>query len=324
MTISHAQVSQAAKMNVTLEEHADGENVLVRAFWPDKGVAVYGTSPTDAIKQMKAAISITGMEGEYRVLADMEQKRMIRVYGPDSAFSDLMTPVAALKAVKKGDLKLKSDDESSDTTADPEVSDHTDVDAVERASNGVALDGATAYAEGTPAGDNPWPTDGTDEEYESAVKWDEEWDAAADKVVEDGDDDAPKGGSVVGEKYRAKYSEAGHPTHCGDWLAETLNELCIGANRTDIARFEAICSANGVDTSKYRREGTGWQGRIRMTGRNLLAKKVYMAGGLLLAPSADPDDSEGMAKHQAPAEWMSAQRFKMPKAQQDQPIPEAK
>ena len=117
------------------------------------------------------------------------------------------------------------------------------------------------------------------------------------------------GGSVVKSEYRARYAERGHPAHCGDWLAETLNGLILGKTHTDLEKFEELCALNGVDTSKYKREGTGWQGRIRMTGRNLLAKRVFEADGvLLLPPSVRPEP--GVEQLQAPADWMAAQRYK--------------
>lgn len=185
---------------------------------------------------------------------------------------------------------------------------------IERSEKGVALNGAIAYSEGTPAGDCPYSSEtDDDEEYASFERWNEEWDNAADEAAEE---EEGRGGSVVAQKYRAKYAELGHPTHCGDWLASLLNNLCLTKKDTDLGRFEAICAANGVDTSKYKRDGVGWQGRIRMTGRNLLAKKVYLAGGIIKTPieGAEPE-------YRAPADWMQMQRFKMPQDQQAAPIP---
>ena len=53
--------------------------------------------------------------------------------------------------------------------------------------------------------------------------------------------------------------EAGHPTHCGDWLAETLNDICLNKEGVNLELFEGICGLNGVDTAKYKRSGVGWQ-----------------------------------------------------------------
>lgn len=140
--------------------------------------------------------------------------------------------------------------------------------------------------------------------------WQEE---RAELDEEDGDDeaeteeeDAEAGGSVVAPHYRAKYAEAGHPTHCGDWLAVTLNNLCLNEKGTNVEFFQAICEANGLNMDKYDRTSHGWQGRFRMTGRNLLGRAVFMAGGVLKVPNAED--------MQAPAEWMDGKRYKAKKA----------
>jgi hypothetical protein len=76
----------------------------------------------------------------------------------------------------------------------------------------------------------------------------------------------------------------GHPTHCGDAMATLLNSLCVNKAGTNLEMFEQICAANGVDLSKYNRTTRGWQGRLRMTGRNLLAKRVLANNCTLLMP----------------------------------------
>ena len=114
--------------------------------------------------------------------------------------------------------------------------------------------------------------------------WYNEWDEAADQataIKERGP------GSVVTNRYRAVYSELGHPTHCGDELAILLNNLCSNKAGTNIQLFEAICMANEINLTRYNRTAKGWQGRLRMTGRNLLAKKVRENGGVLKMPDGD-------------------------------------
>lgn len=296
MTISHTNVKKAEAIDTILSEDDDNGEPLVRAFWAKGGVAVFGSSPAAAIKQMQAAQKIYNSDQGYRILACADNKAMAVLYHPDGSYTGPMTPVVMLDQLNKGAIEWVGADTVGAT---PEVP---------RSDNGVALDGAVAYSEGTPSGDNPFSLEGDEEEYKLAEAWDAAWDAAADAVV----GDEPQGGSVVSEKYRAKYIEAGHPTHCGDWLATTLNDLCLTKKGTDMDRFEAICALNGVDISKYRRDGTGWQGRLRMTGRNLLAKRVYMAGGKLLAPNSDPEVG-GTEEYTAPTEWMETQRYKMPK-----------
>lgn len=104
---------------------------------------------------------------------------------------------------------------------------------------------------------------------------------------DDGDEEeGPK--SVVPSKYRQKYAEQGHARHCGDALARALNDRCLDEKgKFQLASFEAICKLNGVDLSKYNRTNKGWAGRLRMTGRNLLAKVVYEAEGVLKTPEGD-------------------------------------
>jgi len=145
--------------------------------------------------------------------------------------------------------------------------------------NGVSTNGATAYREGVVAGDCPF-LEGSPE----ADNWYNQWDEAADQA----ENEKPKGpGSVVTNRYRANYSDQGHPTHCGDELAILLNNLCSNKAGTNIQLFEAICVANGVNLTRYNRTTKGWQGRLRMTGRNLLAKKVREQGGYLRMPDGD-------------------------------------
>lgn len=186
---------------------------------------------------------------------------------------------------------------------------------IKRNEKGIPLDGATAYKEGIMAADNPFE-EGSDE----GDAWDTQWDQAADEAPEDS---GREGGSVVSSRYRTKYKEAGHPNHCGDWLAELLNNFCIGDKNTDLAMLERICGLNGVDTSKYKREGNGWQGRIRMTGRNLLARKVFSAGKVIVPALGDVNTNdaetgehiEPVQEIVAPADWIAAQRYTKPKAE---------
>lgn len=144
-----------------------------------------------------------------------------------------------------------------------------------------------------------------DEEDEEA---DEEAQAEIDEQIEE--EDGPSG-SVVNEKYRARYAELGHPTHCGDWLALLLKELVTNKEGTNIEFLEAIADANGVSLAKYRRFGTGWQGRLRMTARNILAKVVWLNDGELKMP----ETFDGGKSYKAPADWMASQHYKRdPKA----------
>jgi len=160
--------------------------------------------------------------------------------------------------------------------------------------NGVPTDGAIAYKEGYMAGECPY----MEEDDLDFNRWNAEWDAAADE--HELEVARPKGpGSIITNRYRAKYSEYGHPTHCGDELAELLNNLCSNKAGTNIELFEAICAANGVHLTKYNRTNKGWQGRLRMTGRNLLARKVRDQDGVILMPKGTMPDH-----YQLSTEWV--------------------
>jgi hypothetical protein len=307
-------MKKAEKAGYSLDE-ADG---VITAFWPMRALKITGVSSSDAMAQMQAAMALLGTEG-VRIVPDTETPRLVFVRLEDKELKGCpMTPVEAHQIVLNDRAEWMDPDEAEATKIDDIVSQlpvSKDKPApkpepaapVARSENGVAIDGGVAYREGTPAGDNPFTTEtDDDEEYARASKWDEEWDAAADEAQEE---EGGKGGSVVNEKYRAKYIEEGHPNTCGDWLATVLDNLCKGKKDTDLERFETICAANGVDTAKYKRSGVGWQGRIRMTGRNLLAKRVFAADGVLKTPveGAEPE-------YKAPADWMATQRFKSAKA----------
>lgn len=199
----------------------------------------------------------------------------------------------------------------------------------------VPQDGKEAFLAGFTAADCPY-----DEEHPNFDTWNADWDAAADEASEqrpeedggkagelsdgefeegDGAEGEPPPASVVKEEYRARYAEAGHPTHCGDELAVLLNNLCLTKKGIDLPRFEHICEANGVDLSKYNRTTKGWQGRLRMTGRNKLAGKVFAAGGVLRTAilKVDPNNEElseaiylegAEPEYKLSTEWMASRR----------------
>jgi hypothetical protein len=179
----------------------------------------------------------------------------------------------------------------------------------------VPISGAEAHAQGFTAADCPFDEE---EQFVEFTQWNEEWDEAADKAdqaenrrigeigvepEEDVEEDEPEEKSVVKAEYRARYAENGTPNTCNDELAQLLNNLCLTKAGIDMPRFEAICFANGVDLSKYNRTTNGWQGRLRMTGRNILAGRVFAAGGLVLTPIEGAEPS-----YQMGSEWMASRR----------------
>lgn len=338
MAIHHAHKKQAADMGITLEEAGD----VVRAFHPSTATEWYATDGKTAIKQGYAILNMAEKLPDLRFVVE-GRAFAGRVRDTNSGFLSVQSaspqrlfehavagelewdtgesPVTTGEVVDKiedtlGNGSLEGSAHSADQNFGTTHSAASDTKTIERDAKGVPLDGAVAYKEGFSAADCPFSSETEDdEEYQNFEDWNTAWDEAADAATEE---EPEHTGSVVKDTYRARYAELGHPTHCGDWLANILNNLVQGKKATDLARFEAICEANGVDLSKYDRGNPGWQGRLRMTGRNLLAKKVYLAGGVLKTPieGADPE-------YRAPADWMASQRFKMPKAEQSKPIPEA-
>jgi hypothetical protein len=168
---------------------------------------------------------------------------------------------------------------------------------------GIPTSGKQAFHKGFMAGDCPFAED--DPRFD---QWNEEFDAAADEPQQkDADEEERKPASVVKPKYRAIYAEMGHPTTCGDELAQKIDNLVKNAKGTNIEYFDMIMAANEVDMSKYSKTTPGWQGRYRMTGRNMLAKKVYSNGGVLKIPGMTPDVEP--SEMRMSAGWISSQRF---------------
>lgn len=110
--------------------------------------------------------------------------------------------------------------------------------------------------------------------------------------------------SVVPEKYKQLYKEAGHAGNCGDWLAQVLIEHTSTNGQLDVAKLDAVAQANGVDNSKWNRTSNGWQGRLRMTTRNVLVRIVATKGVLVI------DDQE----LKAPDAWVRANAPKVKEA----------
>jgi hypothetical protein len=223
----------------------------------------------------------------------------IRAFWPAHGI-ELVAPTA-LQAIQQ--MREAQDNYDERLDIDPNgigVDNTVPAGAPDRNSKGVPFDGAQAYREKFTAGDCPFSSETEDEdEYANFEKWNEDWDAAADEAEPE-----EKGGSVVKDEYRARYAERGHPTHCGDDLANILNNLCLTSQGIDLPRFEAICNANGVSLAKYNRTNNGWQGRLRMTGRNLLARRVYEAGGVLKTPIEGAEPEYRMSQ-----EWMVTRKF---------------
>lgn len=119
------------------------------------------------------------------------------------------------------------------------------------------------------------------------------------------EEETERGGSVVPDTYKRRYAEAGHPSTCGDWLSDVLNPLVTNnQGKLDADAMAEVARLNGVSTDKLNRTTAGWQGRFRMTARNLLVKVVAKNGFLSVPASEDGDTVK------APAEWVAANQPK--------------
>lgn len=102
--------------------------------------------------------------------------------------------------------------------------------------------------------------------------------------VEDTEEER-EAGSVVPEHYRAKYREQGHPSHCGDWIAEQLDGIFEGPDRFEVEAFTGVLVENGVKLEgKWAELRFGGQhgaiGRYRMNGRQKLEFQLAKSGVL--------------------------------------------
>jgi len=121
------------------------------------------------------------------------------------------------------------------------------------------------------------------------------------------EEEEERSGSVVPEKYKQAYKANGTPGNCGDWLALTLKEYTTTEHgQVNPEAVDAIAGANGVNTSKYDRTNNGWQGRLRMTVRNSLVKKIIEKEVLVVPAPFASDDTE----IKAPKSWLAAMAAK--------------
>lgn len=143
--------------------------------------------------------------------------------------------------------------------------------------------GSDSVGRDIPAGDEQ-----TEEELDGEGGPDQEGDGTGDT---EGEEEGRPSASVVKEKFRLRYAELGHPSHCGDWLAEVLNNQVKAekSGEVDMARFMQIMDLNEIDMAKYKVTGQGWQGRYRMTGRNKLETALLQRTELIV-PDMNGED----------------------------------
>ncbi len=260
MVIHHTKLKQAMGMGCHLSA-VDAHKY--RIFWPQRGVELFAPTVNVALTEMEAIQEIL-KNPNYRVITDGTGP-LIRLINYN--FNKQMAGTPDFPSVILEQLEAKS-------TRWAPITDDLPTPTIQ----GVPRSGSVAFHQGVPASDCPFM-----EEDPEFARWNDEWDEEADKEQEQ--EARPKGkGSVITNRYRANYAEMGHPTHCGDALALALNRYCNNKAGTNIEIFEAICAANDVDLVRYNRTTKGWQGRLRMTGRNLLARRVRENKGVLRLP----------------------------------------
>jgi len=264
MNVHHTKAKQAMQMGC----HISVADNKYRIFWPQRAIELFSTSVDAALTEMNAAQNIINHNPDFRIVTNHENDRVSLFDHREEGAATMMVGCPALPtdiwaAIEAGEDAWVVMDEPEQEQMDEQT--HI---------NGVSVNGAVAFKDGVPAADCPYP-----EESDDFSRWNDEWDDAADRA-----ELPPSKGSVVTSHYRANYSELGHPAHCGDELAVLLNNLCLNKAGINIQLFEEICKANGVKLGRYDRTTRGWQGRLRMTGRNLLTKQLKSNGGVLLMP----------------------------------------
>ena len=121
-------------------------------------------------------------------------------------------------------------------------------------------------------------------------------------------EDLPK--SVVKREYKTKYKlrarEAGIKGKAAkrsnwDWLAQTIAAVALNdKEKLMVDEFLALLDANGIDHSRWTNRSPGWEGRLRMTGRLALQKKVVETGEIqLLDGDSQPAPAEFVAKYRS-------------------------
>ena len=291
MSVPHTKMKQAIKMHCHLSTNSDG---LFRIYWPDKSIELLYNSADAALEEM-AAVQAIIRDFPVRVLGGSGS--LVSVYNDNGK---VMAGCPTFPSQILSQLEANEDRWASDSAADLAERMLKAGYSDDKHINGIPKDGGIAYREGVPSSDCPYLEE--DDDFE---RWNDEWDRAADQAI--AAESKPHVGSVITSRYRAHYSELGHPTHCGDELAILLNNICSNKAGTNLELFEAICAANGVSLAKYNRTSKGWQGRLRMTGRNLLSKKLVENGGLLKMP-----EGFGTEHYQLDQRWVTqtAVKFK--------------
>lgn len=312
-TVHHATRAKAETLGFLIEP--------TKVFSPSTGIDLHGDKAKDLVNELSLLLTAKEQVEDLGIRFELEyneDRTRVAYYLNGQRMTERADLPSVLIDVLNAKLEagVAPEEATGITPISTPLIDHI-------AANGVGPDaedtstpeyarkrGATDYAAGVVAADCPYDNESEDQdECDRAEAWYEGWDAAADAAGEANEtEDKPT--SVVADKYRAMYAEAGHPDNCGDWLAQLMDELCVNDAGTNMELFESICALNGIDLSKYNRESRGWQGRLRMTGRNLLARKVFLVEHLLLPETLTPNEG-GVVP--APADWLATRPYKRPK-----------
>jgi hypothetical protein len=248
------------------------------AHWPKNNKRLNGESPKYLLDDMRAIIEMTDSYSSFKYTIEEDSTVSIQVRGTTISVTGLRA-AAAFNQAKKLWQESRSELDEDDEEADAETEAEVDEEIAE-------------------------------EEPESS-------------------------GSVVAARYRVIYKETGRSgIGCGDWLDTLLTEICSttsvvvmgedgkvdkdATSTNRLAPFEAICAANGVSTEKYDRTRNGWQGRIRMSGRNMLARVIYYSGVLKM-----PDTIDGGREYPVPQDWKDAAKAKYKYKDKATPAPVA-
>lgn len=136
-----------------------------------------------------------------------------------------------------------------------------------------------------------------DEDEESEMLEAEE----AEEEAEAEEDPQPSG-DVVKPEYRARYTENGSGGRgCNDWMMQLLDEMIGTGKHLNVEAMDRLAQLNNINLDKYSRTSRGWQGRLRMTFRNILARKVWKEGFLI---------NFNEEKVNADPQWVAEQKYK--------------
>ena len=294
MSIHHAIQQKAEKLGLIItetaaqfpdfKEHNVWPDNTVAVHWPQPNLWAFGIGAKPAMAEAEALMEIKRNLPDDAVLTNLPRDPFMVL-----VFSNKSRKLVFIRGGATPQDTLAEMDTRS--TGDGEMTWLTTV---------PPEDGAEAFRQGFMAADNPF-----EEDSEEAEEWDAAFDEAADAEAAEQDEDA--GGSVVASKFRQRYAEQGHPNHCGDWLAEIFNNIVGDSKHLNVEALDELAVLNNVDNTKYNRTNPGWQGRLRMTTRNLIAPKAFKDGVIHV-----PKHVNKTGVLRAPKEWIDAQPYKRP------------